>query len=650
MRPFSPDGFWSFATSFFSFLDDKSRDIAENFWSGLWTASESLIEQGERLNASESVVNSQTNVFNRFYEVKVSVFTAKPLNLDPTIKQPNFLIVPKSVLYRQPEYDANNIAIHKDLVEISRNEYRSIRSIMSWKGSEDDERLYMVVIPSKSGIVPRYFVVNNGVSSEEDPSSQNYWLPANERTSSYRYFVECQDIDMTFVGDDKFSIYFTTGRAYSVHQSIIDLPTLSSTIGYYDNGETISIGFTMRRDFEYTFSNGLIEFSLDPFVSGIKQDSTLYCENAVAEEDMLYSMYGSLVGIPNRFDLSYRENVTPKAAIGGLVDAYQNPSDIVMYERALNINNALAIAPDNAVVQGVYESFEYKVVETDATSVRLLLTETRELHPFIVANTKVLVNGIRELTITQVDNDRSTGVIALGPDHGVVVDDLLNLELPGAYNIFSILRDLNEPGDGFIEIYAEEEAGRIQFLIDTYQLLTGELPELTVYGTSGFKIERNGQEFVHDGIYHMTGVQKILLANGKSGLRISLYNPYGEDEPRYNDYVVATTEGLNRGFVHFNWPTHKFVLLKSGSEYYRAMIDAPIDTMEKVGNAVAKYQPLCSCVLVANNSIMPAWNELIEFKTNSGIDLESGILELTSFDPGGSFGQYFPSEYQDLKD
>lgn len=647
-RPYSPGPFWTFATTFFSFLDDKSRGLLENFWHGLWIAADSLYDLSLRLNGVEGLSTAITNTSEPYFELKVSVYNAVPLNLNPTQKSPNHMIVPKSILFRQPEYDYQLRAIHRDLVEISQSEYNSIRDIILERGSDNTKRIYMVVIPSKKSTVPRSFVIKQGLSSLDDPLSATYWPPATSSTSSYRFFLECEDCDMTFVGNDKFSIYLTTGRSFYVSDTVKTIPSLNSNVGIYDPDETVPTGFKFVDGDDYVFSTGSVEFVKDLFLQGVKEGSTLYCEIAETQDSMLYSMYGSMVNIRDRFSLSHYTNEDTKAAIAGLNDALQHISDVTSYERALNINYGLPVSPGDGVVLGLYESFDYNVIAVDSLSVQLEIQEDRELHNFFQPGVLVLVNGTTELKITQVNIDRTLAIIGLGIDHGVVVGDKINIELPGAYKVYSMMRDVSEIGDAFIEVYAEEENERLHYMITTYNQLTGEWPEVCVYGTSGLDVVRNGKKSTHDGIYHMTGVQKILLANSKSGLRISLYNVYSEDEPRYHDYVFATTNGLDRGFAHFNWPTHKYLLIDINGKNHKAMIDAPVDTMLKKLDSVKQYQPLCSSVLVATYKKIPAWNELNEFRSNNGIDLENGVLELTATDPGSLWGRYFPSEYQPL--
>jgi hypothetical protein len=106
---------------------------------------------------------------------------------------------------------------------------------------------------------------------------------------------------------------------------------------------------------------------------------------------------------------------------------------------------------------------------------------------------------------------------------------------------------------------------------------------------------------------------------------------------------------MDIGFVHIQWPTHKYLLLQlEDNSLYKAYIDAPLDTIYDTGDFLKKYDQICRNVSVANNDLFPDWNKFDGFKRFNGLDLQSCILELIHFNSYIDFGAYFPSGFNSL--
>jgi hypothetical protein len=195
-----------------------------------------------------------------------------------------------------------------------------------------------------------------------------------------------------------------------------------------------------------------------------------------------------------------------------------------------------------------------------------------------------------------------------------------------------------ESENATISIYAPVGAFSINHLITTINTLSEGLkyPEIIIYNTEG--LERN-----YNGIYHI--VEAVLIEQGLVNLK--LYKKHYNEEPLYNDYIGYSLLNDNdtiHGYVHIPWLTHKFLyILMDGNEYFKAYLDAPIDTILDEDDIVDKYQVLARNVSVFNQKMFPDWNQFDNFKKYNGIDFESDVLEVTRAMPGGEFGSYFPS-------
>jgi hypothetical protein len=149
----------------------------------------------------------------------------------------------------------------------------------------------------------------------------------------------------------------------------------------------------------------------------------------------------------------------------------------------------------------------------------------------------------------------------------------------------------------------------------------------------------------YNGVYHVTSAEEI---GGVT--RLHLYLPKETDEDSlYNDYIGVTTENIEGGFAHISWPTHKFsyLFLRNEQRYFKAYLDAPIDTIYDTGDVLGKYDVIARNIAVLDDTKFPGWEEFDKFRRQNGINLQSDYVELTNIIPGAEFGKYFPSEYVD---
>ena len=449
--------------------------------------------------------------------------------------------------------------------------------------------------------------------------------------SSFNYMVEVQG-DLSYIGDESFTIYLTTGRTYDVLSHINILPSLQNFID-----ETLGVPFFDGID--YRFYNNTVEFFQDMFTNGqAVPDTYLYCPKASAIEHMLFEMYGTVVNVPRWQDYNYT-NISGKAGINSLLKSLQNSSNRQDYERALNVYYGLPVSPERSDVLGLYESYGYKVINVTNNEVTLEILENEELHPFIQPGGRFLIEGKTEVKISIVP-DRPNGIVTLEDASSVDINDIFYVKLNNRFFVKNFYAEnLSTSTPGYIDVYIPEGAGAIQHVIDVIQTLSGgeQYPEILIYGTD--KLDWN-----YNGVYHVTNTEEI-----GGVVRLTVYERANVDTAVYNDFIGETTVNVMAGFAHFSWPTHKFLhLYLDTQKYFKAYVDSPIDTIHDAGDVLNKYDIITRNVSVVDKSIFPGWVGFDHFRRYNGINLESDILEITYIVPGATFGKYFPSACVEL--
>ena len=476
-----------------------------------------------------------------------------------------------------------------------------------------------------------------GYSSDDgDVGDTDYGRWINSK-SKYKYMIEVVG-NITYLGTDPFTIYLTTGRSYNIDSAITDIPTLVSNI-------VPGTGTIFTKDVDYTFYNSILEFNNDLFEEGQASiGDYLYGYKAPAIEDNLYNMYGSLVNITDWKDYNYN-NWSGKAGINALLKSLQDVSNRNEYERALNVYYGLPVSPDNGQVIGLYESYGYEILVINGNQITLDIPSgdspyDGELHPFVQPGTWMLCEGKKEVIVSTVD-DRASGLITMEDASDLSIGDKIHVKLKNRFQLKRLLKEdqsIDLPGE--IDIYSFEDEGGIQHLIDTVQSISDNerYPEIIVYGTD--KLERN-----YDGIYHITNATLLSTSNNVRTIRLTVYYKDDIDDPLYNDYIGYNSGIMEGGYVHIPWPTHKFLyLLLNREKYYKAYLDAPIDTIYDVDDIISKYDTIARNVNISNDIIFPEWTQFDLFKKQNGINTESDVLQLISSMPNAEFGKYFPSD------
>jgi len=150
--------FWDYLTTFWDYLTSDDRDMFENYWHGILLTGDDLIKKARRFYESLAPENARTCVLDDYYDLHIGPLFSKPLNLDVTLKVPNYVIKPIAKHLIEPTY-LNEEPIYRDLIEIQANDYYKIR--------ESGLEAYVVVKVKNDLISDKFFKVSTLKSSDE---------------------------------------------------------------------------------------------------------------------------------------------------------------------------------------------------------------------------------------------------------------------------------------------------------------------------------------------------------------------------------------------------------------------------------------------------------------------------------------------------
>ena len=458
---------------------------------------------------------------------------------------------------------------------------------------------------------------------ESIEGSGEYYVDRNDNT----YEIEVNG-SLLYYDDEIVRFYITTGRAYNIDKRVISIPSIQYGI---DNKSM----YYLNRD--YTFFNNVIEFGYDIFEEDkIEFDATLYSNTSTVINEYLFSMYGSLVDI-NDWEAFNFNNSTAKAAINGLLTSLQSSSEVKSYNRALNIYYGIDVAPEDCRVKGLYESYGYKILNKDETANTIMIEKADgvRLSDLFTPGGKIINESGDEVDIVNVNRD--SGILTLTYSNKMLIGSKIFVRLQNKMNIFSYKKG-ETLSDGtvipdVIKVNAFAGAGQMKHVVDTYYKMFGDkkYPEIVVYGTDE-----------NDGIYNIVNVNDVQGNYGE--VELTVYNKDINKDIPFNDYMEMSNDSVEKGYVHFEWPTHKFLLewVKGSERYHVSYIDAPLDTIYDEDDNLAQYDIICRNISVLSNDDFPGWSRYGKFRVNNGIDEESELIEVTSAMSGIEYGTYFP--------
>ena len=432
--------------------------------------------------------------------------------------------------------------------------------------------------------------------------------------TSGRYAIEI-DGDLTDIEDVSFTMYITSALAYNIPDRVLSIKELETP-----DGDIIKDGI------DYKFYNSIIEFNKDLF-NMVNFNDMLYCSKAITINEAIYEIYGGLVGIDSWRRYRY-DNVVSKAVIGAILMSLRDSSK-QSFSRIMNVYYGLPIAPEDSKVYGLYESYAYEIVSINRTlkTLKLKTDNGAKLHKFFQTGNNILTNRGETVFIKSVDWD--SAVIAVSDVSSIYDGDSVYLNLANKFDLQSFDKTNYE-----IVVRTNFSADSIQHVIDIYNKIYegNKLPEIVVYDT----------DTGNDNTYRITAAIKVPGV----GIKFKLYKPTPGEKYLYNNHIEEDIPEATKGFVHFEWPTHKFLLLwlKDLGRYHIAYLDAPIDTIYDSGDELSKYDEITRNSSSLNKVDFPGWFQYGEFKLSNGINEDSDILQLTSAIDGAKFGEYFPSD------
>lgn len=585
MQRFDTSSFWNYVSDFFQLLDERSRDKVEYMWEGMATAYAEMDVAANRFIAATDPEAAATAPVMGIYNVHIDIAKSMPLPVDVADPGSRSIFVPKRII-SNPGPGGRN-----DRIVVERN-------------------IYDAFVDSVTGL---YAIVNDGVTTK-------YFKVIGVFAVDGVYAFTVNG-DLSYIKNPRPQVSISNGRKYAISEDIIDLPWLRTTV--MDGG-----GTTFFKDKDYALTVSAIEFFTDVVGTGvIDNDSSVFCENVPVMEMNLFTSWGSLVGIRDWRGYAF-DNISAKTAISVMMQAVQDPSNRTLFERALSVLLGLPIAPENSVVIGVYDSFDYNVIDVDGNNITFEIVDITGLHRFIQAGTKMVISG----TDTEIDVvavvDRMTWTITVADASAVAVNSKLNIRLHNQMPITQV----SKAGAGYNSVFAVghwvSDCSDIQHLVNNLN-------------TAPVFFIKDNAKYGGSRCYHIS-------ATSSSGIACSDDWSTGDAVPLYNDFVVdgdTLAPTTVKGSLHIPWPTHKYILLRFNSDnsLYKCYIDSQFDTVVESGDAIDKYQVLGHGVNLLNDKDFPRWNEYDAFDRYNGLDLGLNALEMVWTIPGSSIGINFPN-------
>jgi hypothetical protein len=616
-------GFWRYLSSFFNYLEDRSRESWEFIWEGMTFVANEMTKQAARFLYSSAPERSYLTPTIDFYDVALDVLKARPTNIDLTQYKGRYTLVSKGVIKSAPT-PIGRETTYNDMVELGKDDYDAIRNVAIGQYAVIDDE-----------VQKRYFKVSDTLG------------PTETGTRLFdKYVLKLEGANLSYISASaKISVYLTTGKVFKVGVDVIDIPFLYTRIS--DNESR-----TFQKDVDYTFSDSYIEFSSDIIGNGMIENGTIvYGKDVPVMETNLFNAFGALVDLRS-WKTYNNDNISAKAAINVLLRGLQNPSSTEEYEGCLNIYYGMPVSPDKATVIGLFESYDYEITAINTPWVTLALKPTTTLHKFLQPGTKLIIDGTDTLVNIVYSNtessviNRTTGEIKLNATTGLSVGSILNIKLPNKMNLIQVAKPLN--GRSYFKCPHHTAGGEFEHISNYINTnFPNKFPELLVYDSRTIREVNSGvaSYFNQDAYYHFVSCTKP--ADGYINFTVDDNANSSIEEPRYNDFVDLSpneTIDVSVGKVHIPWPTHKYLLLRlSDGIIYKCYIDAPIDTIYCTGDVVEKYQVLGRCASVMDKDVFANWNEFSGFRRNNGIDPESNMLELIYTIPFAKYGFYFPN-------
>lgn len=425
--------------------------------------------------------------------------------------------------------------------------------------------------------------------------------------------------------------YITTGKKFKIDNYVIDLPILTPHI-------TKDVPF-YTKDIEYTFYNNFIEFHNNPRLITTNVD-ILYSPKVDVIEYFLYELYGKLCSLD--WELYNYSNVTGKEAIRTIMQTLQNLSTTYDFDRSSNVYGGLPVSPYNGRVLGLYESYDYEIIEVDSINdaIKLKIPENERLHFFFINGAAILINDKFEALIDNVNHVLAT--MEVENIDRFKIGDIVNIKLPTNFKVKVMHDDNTEHEVPCIHTYCPFDfAGLLKTYSDIYEKITNERPEVLVWNQKNI-----------NGIYHV--MDAYIFTGGipeSSDVLIEYYSALGEDisSSALNGYAARYNDKWRHGEgemaqVHFHWATHKFLLIHDpeSEQVYRAYIDSPMDTIFNPDDVVQKGDVICRNINIFDENDFSNFTEFNKFIPTNSVNNHNKMLMVSGMPV--KYGFHFPGK------
>ena len=459
-----------------------------------------------------------------------------------------------------------------------------------------------------------------------DPKTPNVTGNYVDDRSRFRHLIRIEG-DISDLNNLNPEFYITTGRKFQVDSYVIDLPVLTPNI------TTDAKFYTKNKD--YTFYNNFVEFYENPREI-ITEVEILYCPRTDVIEYFLFELYGKLCNLD--WEQYNYDNETGKIAVNVIMKTLQNLSTMYDFDQSSNVYGGLPMAPFDCRVIGTYCSYDYEVIAVDPGSLTITLSIPvgQKLHFFFIEGAYILVNDKFEVIIDSVDYDNA--VLELESVDNIAVGDTINVKLQNNFDLNRITSPA-APLVGVFEhaIIIPAPLGYVDMLkcySDIFESVTEERPEIVIWNEEGV-----------NGIYHIMDTQIYTDGSGDSFLAIEYYHAEEQGigyDARYND--IAKDVEAETAKVHFEWATHKFVLLYDPvlKHTYRAYLDTPMDTILDSNDELKEGDVICRNINIFDKKNFPGFTEFNKFMGINSVNNHNKMLMVSGMPV--KHGTYFPGK------
>jgi len=636
------DEVWSYLSTFFNFFDQK-KDF-EAMWDGVRKIYAEILRRTYNASLAASPNTAYTDGSFNFIQLDFSISNALPIYLDPTDISAGYLCTPGSIerLPTTMDEDRKNIPAVRIFS----------KNVAHYGSSLDLNESVYVVIKKFDGSI-KYGKMR---SISYDPSST-----ALVGGTSFEFTgIEYDDI-----ADSKFNFYITRARSFRVDSLLKKVDQLVSCVNEIASGLVLNIGD------DYEFEDSIIKFNTD-ILGSYGPDFTLFIPNGEIILDDIYNNFGWLVGIKNWS--TYRwNNEDGRGCFMAIMRGYYLAGNPEIMRSALCALHGISVANRDSTVVGLFESYEYNVVNVEVVGGASYIYLAEELNPLFSAGNgyspRACIINKNDLLVNIISSNYAQKRIQVNTVSGISIGDKLCIELINSFRFNKIAVDTNRLKyalsiDGQLNFNTNDNPAFLQYLMDyvdqagIYTIMPGEESNPLSRPHQYPRMIVDSSRF--SGVFHLSAAPTDTMIT-----RFVTMAPAGGDFREdasnypYNDIIVPITDENSeikiQGKVRFYWPTHKFLLLDGvtritpyaepgGANLIRkkqkVYIESTMDTPYVNGDTVKALSCVVENIDVLTSITFPNWTEFSGFRKSPNIDLQTGYVNACKYAGEYDFGSY----------